>query len=67
MVMIWGSLFQMPSGRLIDHWREMDLRLKGFASTHMDLETVFPNFLGKGEINVDHDDYFIQSIIGLRS
>jgi uncharacterized damage-inducible protein DinB len=60
---LWESLNQMPIGELLDHWREMDHHLKRFSSTHMDLEVVFPNFLGVGEIKVDHDDYFTQFLI----
>ena len=60
---LWESLIQMPIGRLLDHWREMDHRLKKFSSTHMDLEAVFPNFLGVGEIKVDHDDFLTQFLV----
>jgi uncharacterized damage-inducible protein DinB len=60
---LWESLNQMSIRRLLDHWREIDYRLKRFSSTHMDLEAVFPNFLGVGEIKVDHDDYFIQYLV----
>jgi uncharacterized damage-inducible protein DinB len=60
---LWESLNQMSIGRLLDHWREMDHHLKRFSSTHMDLEAVFPNFLGVGEIKVDHDDFFTQFLV----
>jgi uncharacterized damage-inducible protein DinB len=60
---LWKSLWRLPMGELLDHWREMDLRLVRFASTHMDLDAVFPNFLGDGEIRVGHDDYFTQYLI----
>ncbi|MCX6656541.1 MAG: DinB family protein [Candidatus Bathyarchaeota archaeon] len=60
---LWESLWRLPMGKLLDHWRKMDLRLMGFASTHMDLEAVFPNFLREGEIRVGHDDYLTQYLI----
>ncbi len=59
----WESLCRLPMGELLDLWRGMDLRLIGFSSTHMDLDAVFPNFLGEGEIQVGHDDYFTQYLI----
>ena len=60
---LWESLWRLPIGELLDHWRDMDLRLIGFASTHMDLDAVFPNFLGRGEIRVGHDDFYTQYLI----
>ena len=60
---LWESLWRLPIGELLDHWREMDLRLVRFASTHMGLDAVFPNFLGEGDIRVGHDDYFTQYLI----
>ena len=60
---LWESLIQMPIGVLLDHWRDMDHHLKRFSSTHLDLEAVFPNFLGVGEIKVDHDDFFTQFLV----
>ena len=59
----WEYLCRLPMRELLDHWRKMDLRLMEFASTHLDLDAVFPNFLGEGEIWVGHDDYFTQYLI----
>ena len=44
-------------------WRESDLELVKFASSHLDLQAIFPNFLGEGEMVVDHDDFFMQYMI----
>jgi uncharacterized damage-inducible protein DinB len=60
---LWESLCRLPMGELLDHWREMDQRLRLFASSHMDLDAVFPNFLGKGDIRVGHDDFLTQYLI----
>jgi uncharacterized damage-inducible protein DinB len=60
---LWESLSRMTVKELLNHWREMDLRLKWFASNRLDLEAVFPNFLGEGKIKVNHNDYFIQYLI----
>jgi uncharacterized damage-inducible protein DinB len=53
----------MKMNELLSHWRKMDLRLKWFASNRLDFDAVFPNFLGKGEIKVNHDDYLNQYLI----
>ena len=58
-----GFLMQMPLEQLLNHWREMDLWLKEFSSSQLNLKTVFPNFLGEGKICVDHDEYLLQYLI----
>ena len=60
---LWESLSRMAVEELLDHWGEMDLRLKWLAANHLDLEAVFPNFLGEGVIKVNHDDYLYQYLI----
>lgn len=45
------------------YWREIDQELVQFASTHLDLQATFPNFLGDGEMIVDHDDFFMQYMV----
>ena len=57
------SLSRMKMSELLSHWRKMDLRLKWFASNRLDFDAVFPNFLGEGEIKVNHDDYLNQYLI----
>ena len=56
-------LWRMSLEQLLTHWRDMDLWLKEFSSSHMDLKAVFPNFLGEGKIVVDHDEYLTQYLI----
>ena len=55
------------SGMNIDevcgYWRKIDEELAEFASTYLGLQATFPNFLGDGEIVVDHDDYFLQYLL----
>jgi uncharacterized damage-inducible protein DinB len=56
-------LMRMSLEEMLIHWRNMDLWLKEFSSSHFDLKAVFPNFQGEGEIIVDHDEYFVQYLI----
>ena len=60
---LWKSLSEMKMEKLLDHWRDMDLRLKWLASNRLDLDAVFPNFLGEGKIRVNHDDYLTQYFV----
>jgi uncharacterized damage-inducible protein DinB len=60
---LWESLSRMTEEELLGHWRDMDLRLKWFASNRLDLDAVFPNFLSEGKIKVNHDDYLNQYLI----
>jgi len=57
------SLSRLKVEELLNHWRDMDLRLKWLASNRLDLNAVFPNFLGEGEIKVNHDDFLSQYVI----
>ncbi len=60
---IGDTISAMTIDEVCEHWRNIDLDLVSFASSHLDLEAVFPNFLKDGQMTVDHDDYFIQYII----
>jgi uncharacterized damage-inducible protein DinB len=57
------SLFKMPIPEMMDHWRKVDEDFKDLASTHLDLEAEFPNFLGEGTMTVNHDDYYTQYLV----
>ena len=57
------SLFNMPIPEMMEHWRKIDFEFKDLASTHLDLEAEFPNFLGEGTMTVNHDDYYIQYLV----
>ena len=47
----------------MQHWEKMDHQLVDFASTHLDLDSTFPNFLGEGEMQVNHDDFLTQYVV----
>jgi uncharacterized damage-inducible protein DinB len=57
------KLSEMSINEVCEYWRKVDEELVGFASTHLDLRALFPNFLGEGEIIVGHDDFFIQYLM----
>jgi len=57
------SLFTMPIPEMMEHWRSVDEEFKDLASTHLDLEAEFPNFLGEGTMTINHDDYYIQYLV----
>ncbi len=57
------ELDAMPVDKLMDRWREADLRLRDYALGYADHVAVFPNFLGEGEMRVCHDDFFTQYLI----
>ena len=48
---------------VIKHWEKIDKQFVDFASTHIDMEFIFPNFLGDGEIKVGYDDFFMQYLV----
>ena len=60
---LYGFLLPMSLEQLLIHWREMDLWLKEFSLSHPNLNAIFPNFQGEGEIVVDHDEYLLQYLI----
>jgi len=47
----------------MSHWEKMDRQLVDFASTHIDLDATFPNFLGEGEMQANHDDFLTQYVV----
>lgn len=53
----------MDIEQVCKHWRVIDLDVVKFASSHLDLKATFPNFLGEGEMTVDHDDFFMQYLV----
>ena len=57
------ELDAMSIDDLMGRWREADLRLRDYALGYRDHVAVFPNFLGEGEMQVLHDDYFTQYLI----
>jgi uncharacterized damage-inducible protein DinB len=57
------ALDAMSVDELMTRWRIADLRLRDYALGYGDHVAVFPNFLGEGEMEVGHGDYFIQYLI----
>ena len=47
----------------MQHWEKIDRQLVDFASTHLDLDATFPNFLGEGTMHVNHDDFLTQYVV----
>jgi uncharacterized damage-inducible protein DinB len=47
----------------MQHWEKMDRQLVAFASTHLDLNATFPNFLGERTMQVNHDDFLTQYVV----
>lgn len=47
----------------MQHWEKIGRHLVDFASTHLDLDATFPNFLGDGTMQVNHDDFLILYVI----
>lgn len=60
---IGTKIADMSIDEACDHWRTVDQSLVNFATSHLDLIATFPNFLGEGEMNVNHGDFFMQYII----
>lgn len=56
------DISKMPMESLLARWRQMDEELLEFAKTENGEEYGFPNFLGEGEISVNHDDFFMQYV-----
>ena len=57
------ELNAMSIDALMDRWREADLQLRDYALGYEGHVAVFPNFLGEGEMQVSHDDYFTQYLV----
>jgi uncharacterized damage-inducible protein DinB len=62
-VSIVDRIAGMSIDEMRNYWREIDQELVKLASTHLDLQATFPNFLGEGEMIVNHDDFFMQYMI----
>lgn len=60
---IGDEVASMRIQEAMQHWEKIDSVLVDFASTHLDLDATFPNFLGEGEMRVDHDDFLTQYIV----
>jgi uncharacterized damage-inducible protein DinB len=52
-----------PKERLLEKWRQADLRLLEYAESRTDETYVFRNFLGEGQITLDQDDYLSQYLL----
>lgn len=57
------ALHKAPKDSLLAKWREIDEKLLEYAMAETDEEATFPNFLGEGEIRVNHDDFVLQYIL----
>jgi len=57
------TVASMTVQEAMQHWEKVDRQLVDFASTHIDLDATFPNFLGEGEMQVDHDDFLTQYVV----
>jgi len=60
---IVDAVASMSMQEAMQHWEKMDRQLVDFASTHLDLDATFPNFLGEGTMQVNHDDFLTQYIV----
>jgi len=60
---IVDNVASMTVQEAMQHWEKIDRQLVDFASTHLDLDATFPNFLGEGEMQVDHDDFLTQYVV----
>lgn len=60
---ISGAIACMTIQEAMQHWEKLDRQLVEFASTHEDLDSTFPNFLGEGEMQVNHDDFLTQYVV----
>jgi uncharacterized damage-inducible protein DinB len=54
--------YKLSEESLLARWRQMDGELLEFAKTETGEEYAFPNFLGEGEIRVNHDDFLMQYV-----
>ena len=57
------EIYTAPKGRLLEMWREADMRFLEFSKTRGDGKYVFRNFLGEGRITLDRDDYLSQYLL----
>jgi uncharacterized damage-inducible protein DinB len=57
------AIYTASKERLLEMWREADMRLLEFARETTDEAYVFRNFLGEGQITLDQDDYLSQYLL----
>jgi uncharacterized damage-inducible protein DinB len=57
------EIYAAPKERLLEKWRQADLRLLEYAESRTDETYVFRNFLGEGQITLDQDDYISQYLL----
>ena len=58
-----GEIYTAPKERLLEKWRQADLRLLEYSESRTDETYVFRNFLGEGQIALDQDDYLSQYLL----
>ncbi len=57
------EIYKAPKERLLEMWRQADLRLLEYSESRTDETYVFRNFLGEGQITLDQDDYLSQYLL----
>jgi uncharacterized damage-inducible protein DinB len=57
------EIYTAPKERLLEKWRQADLRLLEYAESRTDETYIFRNFLGEGQITLDQDDYLSQYLL----
>jgi uncharacterized damage-inducible protein DinB len=57
------EIYTAPKERLLELWREADLRLLEYAGSGTKETYVFRNFLGEGQITLDQDEYLSQYLL----
>ncbi len=57
------EIYTAPKERLLEMWRQADLRLLEYSESRTDETYVFRNFLGEGQITLDQDDYISQYLL----
>jgi uncharacterized damage-inducible protein DinB len=57
------EIYTASKERLLEMWREADMRLLEFARATTDETYVFRNFLGEGRITLDQYDYLSQYLL----
>ena len=57
------EIYTAPKERLLEMWRQADLRLLEYSESRTDETYVFRNFLGEGQITLDQDDYLSQYLL----
>ena len=57
------EIYKAPKERLLEMWRQADLRLLEYSESRTDETYVFRNFLEEGQITLDQDDYISQYLL----